>query len=418
MGTTPVCVNGACVTCAPASLQCIGPQPQSCSSKGEWENVGLSCAAFGDLCAGGSCASPIVSTGLDHACALLLNGTVECWGGNQYGQLGDGTTTSSLTPVVVPGLPGVATVSAGDYSTCAVLSGGTTGSTVECWGDGSYGELGDGTTTSSSTPVVVSGLSGVTAVSVGGGFACAVLSNGTVACWGNNRFGQLGDGTATSSATPVVVTGLSGVTAVSVSGSPNAGSSACAVLSNGTVECWGIRRDGTTTTSATPVVVRGLSGVTAVSVGSYSVCALLLNGTVECWGDNHYGLLGDPTLATLSSRTPVVVSRLSGVTDVSVGVYSACALRSDGTVACWGDDQYGQLGNPSVTRALGTSYVPVVGVGDILLTGVRAVSAGGYSACALLPGAAGIDCWGYNASGQLGNGTTTNSDRAVGVLDL
>ena len=141
--------------------------------------------------------APVVATaaGVLHTCALLSNGTVQCWGSNGRGQLGDGTTTQSTTPVTVSGITNATAIAAGAGHSCAVLATGT----VQCWGWNSYGQLGNGTTTDSPTPtpVTVSGITNATAISAGGIYTCAMLASGTVQCWGFKGSGQLGDGSTT-----------------------------------------------------------------------------------------------------------------------------------------------------------------------------------------------------------------------------
>jgi hypothetical protein len=276
-------------------------------------------------------------------CAITGAGGLDCWGNNVDSELGNGSQTNTAiytVPGLVTGLTsGVTAVSAGDgnsVSACAVVGGD-----VQCWGNNG-GVLGNGTTASTSAlPVPVTGFTGsVTAVSVGGGFACALVTGGGVECWGTNTYGELGNGTTASSVTPVPVTGLtSGVTAISA-----AANSACALTSGGAVWCWGYGGDGelgngATGNSSVPVQVMNLtSGVTALSAAGKSACAVI-GGGVECWGYNADGELGNSS--TTSSPIPVQVATLaSGVTSVSVGFYPAgyaCALTAGGGVWCWGN---------------------------------------------------------------------------------
>jgi alpha-tubulin suppressor-like RCC1 family protein len=296
-----------------------------------------------------------VSAGSSHSLALLENGTVMAWGSNESGQLGDGTQNDSSVPVAVTGLSGVAAVAAGSDHSLALLSNGT----VMAWGGNGNGQLGNGSETKSTVPVAVSGLTGVTAIAAGSSFSLALLSDGTVMAWGNNGNGQLGNGSETSSNVPVAVSGLSGASAIS------AGSIyGLALLSNGTAMAWGENSagqlgNGTTTGSDVPVAVSGLSGVSAISAGGRQSLALLGNGTVMAWGYNGDGQLGDGSStgpetcgepATLPcARTPVAVSKLSGVSAVDAGEQYDLALLAGGTVMAWGRNVTGQLGDGTST---------------------------------------------------------------------
>ncbi len=344
-----------------------------------------------------------IAAGYLHTCALTTAGGVKCWGGNYFGQLGDGTRTDHSTPVDVVGLAsGVAAIAAGGSHTCALLTAGG----AKCWGYNWYGQLGDGTRTDRSTPVDVAGLgSGVAAIAAGGGHSCALLTTGGVKCWGNNESGQLGDGTATSIAA--------------------GGDHTCALLTTGGVKCWGDNGDGqlgdgTTTQRSTPVDVVGLaSGVAAIDAGSLHTCALLTAGGVKCWGDNWYGQLGDGTRT--ERWTPVdVVGLASGAASIAAGgdheSIAACGdhtfdLLTTGGVKCWGVNWYGQLGDGTTTQH--STPVDVVGLGS----GVAAVAAGGDHTCALLT-TGGVKCWGWNYYGQLGDGTTAQRSVPVDVVGL
>jgi alpha-tubulin suppressor-like RCC1 family protein len=319
-----------------------------------------------------------VAGGDDHACALLSGGTVSCWGDNTYGQLGlsaDPTTGTSAvtTPVAVPDLSNVTAIAAGLTHTCAIISGGT----VECWGSNDYNELGNGTSTScnggydtcSPTPSPVTGLSGVTAIAIGAdnGYAdhtCAVLSNGTVKCWGYNADGELGNGTDDlvkpfSSGTPVLVSGVTTATGITAFAE-----GACARLSGGTVMCWGNNSlgalgNGSTTDSATPVPVSGLDDAASLSIGSasFTVCAARTGGSAVCWGNGANGELGGG-VANDQSDAPVAVVSLTNVTAIAAGGNHLCALLATGNVECWGNNGFdGEIGNTSAD--LNDNYTPL-----------------------------------------------------------
>ncbi len=402
-----------------------------------------------------------IAAGVNHALALLSNGTVMAWGDNSSGELGNGTNGSfSNTPVAVTGLSGVTAIAAGDsFSECLV-----TGGDVMTWGNNASGQLGDGSMSNSDSPVSVVGLSSVSSIAAGGSFGLAVDTGGGVMAWGDNFYGELGNGTDTNSDTPTAVTGLSGISSISAgganalavkrgrvlawgdnfygelgtrsvgtssdvpiqikprqvttvsSGDPggNQGFS-MALFTNKTVETWGYDAygqlgNGTVgVTSDNPVNVRRLTGVAAVSAGNAFTLALMGNGTVMSWGDNSVGQLGDGT-ASNDSNVPVAVKGLTGVTAVAAGFEHGLALLSNGTVMAWGDNSDGELGNGTTTN----SDVPVAVTG---LSGVSAVSAGGDDSLALLSNGT-VVAWGDNSYGELGNGSTTNNNTPVAVTGL
>lgn len=382
-----------------------------------------------------------VAVGGLHTCAVLNDGKVQCWGNNEQGQLGNGTTTTSTVPQTVTGITAATAVAAGNNHTCALLSGGT----AQCWGLTGNGQVGDGTTYDATQnsqlvlpllrlrPVTVSGLSGALSISAGGFHTCAVVSGGSVKCWGDDGIGQLGDNKpGDKSLVATTVPGLSGVTGIAMGEFHT-----CALLAAGTVKCWGHNGtgqlgDGTKADRAAPVGVVGLpdpagatpNPVVAITAGYGHTCVIVKDGTARCWGENTFGQLGYPTPVgtpaeggrMTPSVTPQPVQRNTappsplnpspstvaqdGLTAISAGQFHTCAMLETSAAACWGQNGRGQLGtdpNP-LTSKLDDSTTAVAVAG---LAGATAVTAGGFHSCAAQGGA--MVCWGYNFYGQLGS---------------
>ena len=334
---------------------------------------------------GGGTRVKAISMGDWHTCALLGDGTVKCWGFGEDGELGNGAAASSSVPVPVSGLSGVVTVAAGGVETCAVLSD----TTVKCWGNPLQGVF--------STPFAVPGLTGVASLAMGTFHDCALLTDGSVRCWGSNGYGQLGNGSTANSISPVAVSGLTGVVALNAGDYNN-----FAILADGTARSWGYNNngglgDGTYSDSSVPVVVSGLSGVVAIEAGYTHACALLGDRTVRCWGSNAYGELGDGT--NNYSLSPVTVAGLGGVASIATGEDHTCAALTDGTTRCWGSNFSGELGN-------GTAVHAQAPVGVTGLAGIATVqlSSGVDDTCALLTDGT-VACWGDNTVAELGDGS-------------
>ena len=286
-----------------------------------------------------------VTIGLYHTCALTTAGRVRCWGNNFSGQLGTGNSQNSPNPIDVADLTSnVVSISAGLVHTCALLSTGE----VKCWGSNQFGAVGNGSTENAWRPATVRGLgSNVRAIAAGYYLACAVMNNGAAKCWGDNRSGALGDGTKVQRNEPVDVKGLSSGVQSLVSGDYYV----CALMTSGAVMCW------PTASSPTPTPVNGLaSGVTALSGGGWHTCARMNNGRLKCWGNNNLGQLGNGN--TNSSTDPIDVTVLDGtIRSVTAGGAYTCILTDYGGAKCWGSNGLGQLGTGSRNNSLTPLFV-------------------------------------------------------------
>ncbi|WP_374206382.1 protein kinase [Gordonia sp. McavH-238-E] len=328
----------------------------------------------GGSSSGGGTFESIASSG-DSTCAVRES-RLYCWGGNERGTLGDGTTTDRPRPVAITGISDVSAVSMGGLgTTCAISSGD-----LYCWGYG-VGQPGQNVP----LPTKVAGLSRVTSVSVG--LTICAISDGDAYCWRNNASGQVGNGSTGSVEVPTRVAGLSNVTAVSTSHTTS-----CAIA-GGSAYCWGNNRegqigDGTTIDRLTPTRVLGLDTPTSISTSLYSTCAVAGSGGVFCWGQNTSGQLGDGT--EQNRRTPTRID-VRGATEVSTAAYGGCAAAGS-SAYCWGSRS--DQPDKSPDRVNG-------------LSGVTEVTTGSANVCAVADDE--MYCWGLNGKGQLGNGTTTTS---------
>ncbi|HMR78353.1 MAG TPA: hypothetical protein PKD61_24770, partial [Polyangiaceae bacterium] len=243
-----------------------------------------------------------IASGTYHSCALISGGTVMCWGDNEFGQIGNGTYSGNvLTPITVSGVTGATAIAAGGWHTCALVAGGA----IKCWGLNDVGQMGSGSTNNlEPVPVNVS-ISGATALSTGDSHNCALVS-GQPRCWGLNTWGQLGNGSTTNSNIPVLV-GITQMTTVSA----GYAHSCSRRYPDGTLRCWGDNSfgelgNGTTTSSSTPVTVSGITSQTSVvAAGGVYSCSLQSTGSAFCWGYNGFGQLGNG--GTADSSSPVAV---------------------------------------------------------------------------------------------------------------
>ncbi len=286
-----------------------------------------------------------VSAGEQFSCVLLATGGVKCWGGRQYGGLGDGTSSGSAVPVTVSGIATAKAISVGGFHGCALLADGT----VRCWGDGTAGQMGNGASVSSTVPVQVSGITTAVAISAGRAYTCALLADTTLRCWGTNSFGQLGDNSTVSSAVPVAVGGITGAFAISA-GTDHS----CAIVGAGEIKCWGYRGfsqgarlgDGSPAggIQLTPVTVSGISNAVAVSAGNSHSCALLADATVWCWGFGSSSELGTTLASPYLAFVPQKASLLGPTAAISAGSSFNCAVLVAGTLQCFGSNDATQLG--------------------------------------------------------------------------
>ncbi len=394
------------------------------------------------------------------ACALLKNGRLKCFGNNSDGQLGDGTLENRSMPQSVLALNETAIdVSTGMSHTCALQSDGR----VKCWGDNTYGQLGQKNISLSALPIEVTGLKeGAKAIAVGGQHSCALLLSGQIKCWGKNDNGQLGNGTIggyKGVSDPVIVVGLAGEVKSLISGANHT----CVVLKNGQMQCWGSNEygqtgsapnvSGSSNNQPTPTIVQNLPGkVMFANAGKAHSCAVIEDGSVYCWGSNIRGQLGIGETARISAVRKAIALPFAAV-NLALGNAHTCALLADKTIWCWGKNNDGQAGEnlrpnhasatlPSTAKYIASSEshtCVIVQQDDVycwrensyysndeiknanyatkisaLPNSIQAISVGNNFTCAA-PKSGGVLCWGLNTYGELGNQKQLTSTIPIAV---
>jgi alpha-tubulin suppressor-like RCC1 family protein len=417
-GTDAVIPKGSCFqgACAIPSVQpCTGGLVCAAGA------CKTSCASDADcqanyFCQSSTCHPKVaqVALGEENVCAVDVTGAVYCWGRNLYGILGQdpASVTNSNTPVKITSLTSAKSVAVGSDFACALMTSGG----VYCWGYADSGRLGSTPSGSYSTsPLAVSGLSsGVSGISASHGSACAYTSTNALWCWGDNIYKELGAGvSANYSATPINI-GLAGTTAVAV------GDSTICAVAGGRVYCWGNNSNGQAGSSgggslSSPTLVSGLTAAMtpqSISSNGYSSCAVMSGGGVYCWGWNSYGALGNSsiTIGADSSSAVQVQSLSTGASSVAVGFLRGCALLVNSAVSCWGLERYGGLGD-GITGSESYTLTPytITALGNVSI-----LASGRYHSCAIRTNGS-LACWGYGYWGEMGNGFSADASTPVDV---
>jgi alpha-tubulin suppressor-like RCC1 family protein len=339
-------------------------------------------------------------------CAVFNDGTAQCWGDNSYGKLGDGTTTNRSSPVKVVGLSNVVKITSGASHSCALLDDDS----VKCWGLNSSGQLGNNSTTNSTSPVSVPG--SYNDIAVGSNHTCGIKTTGIVNCWGASSdgsykigrfaFEETANGTHSSRNTPAPIYLTNSFVSISASTF-----NTCGITNIGDTFCWGadtFYRTGCSNTAMPTVTVDSCFGAGITNPSKISIsdtgCAIESTGAIVCWGYGSSGQLGYG--ATTSSGIKNV-STITSATEISAGSSHNCALLSNNTVMCWGNNFKTQMADGTTTNALSPIVIPG-------LTNVTKIALGAQFSCALNSSGQ-VWCWGPNNYGNIGDGTTT--DRTI-----
>jgi alpha-tubulin suppressor-like RCC1 family protein len=415
-GGPPGHIEGA--ACTPSDEVCNGADDDCDMMADEDFDVAtdaMNCGVCGHACTGactsGFCAGEAIAsiaTGGAHSCAVSEGGALTCWGWNLEGQLGTLGVASASAPREVPGVRMGTGVAAGALHTCVTDASGR----AECFGDGSSGALGRGTETDDAMPAPVLGTTTFEHVVLGPGFSCGITLAHDLVCWGANEAGQLGIGSTSPNDAPGAVT-IAGAADVALGYQH-----ACAVLDDHSLWCWGDNASGqigpSATSSDVPVQIAGVMDAVAVAAGRAFTCFVRMAGTVSCFGSNVHGELGDG--GTASSPTPRPVRDVTEATDVSAASAGThvCVVRSTGLVNCWGANASGQLGDGTMMG--GSTPVLALDLTDVVEVAAGGIADDGSGHTCARDGEGRVWCWGDAGLGQLG--TSDNMQRTRPTLVL
>jgi alpha-tubulin suppressor-like RCC1 family protein len=314
------------------------------------------------------------------------DGTVKGWGNNS---LIDEASRESGKPATIADLANTKRLALGGGQTmCAVMNDGT----AKCWGNGASGELGDGKDSKSDKPVAIPGISNAAAIGVGSYFVCALIGDGTVKCWGNNSYNKASVEKKEKFVTPTTMPDVTSIQQIAVGGD-----STCALAKDGTVKCWGLSCGAAgPNLCVKPFTVAEFAGASSIAGGWKSMCAVV-KGAVHCYGGNDYGMRGTGSTDDPGEKI-TQVKGLTNVKELAAGQLHWCALLEDGTVQCWGSNEYGQLGDPGLPTgddagAQRATPAPVTG-----LSNASSLSCGSGTCCVLLADKS-VKCWGENPIG-------------------
>jgi alpha-tubulin suppressor-like RCC1 family protein len=343
-----------------------------------------------------------VSAGESHSCGVTLEYVLYCWGSGFFGNLGNGSSSGGTnTPGLVSGGLSVVDVSVGVYHSCAV----TVGSQLYCWGEGLHGQLGNGSTNNQNTPTLVAGGHSFVSVSVGERFTCAVTSADQLYCWGRGDSGQLGNSDSTDVHIPTPVSGELDFSSVSAGTTHT-----CGVTTTSEPYCWGdasfgkLGNGSDVGISTIPLLVQEDFAVSSVAVGTGHTCAVTTANQAYCWGDGDFGKLGNGFDGELSTTPSPVLTNLN-FTTITAGEDHTCGVTTTNELYCWGDGRDGQLGD-----GLGeVSETPVPVSGNL---NFNSVDAGYWHTCGTTTQNR-LYCWGIGFDGQLGNGVSGSGSQRL-----